>query len=254
MKIEDLSEIQQSLVNRMGKHEFEKFSELEAIELMLIFFSPKLDTRKLSEKLLKKFGSFSKILNAPVSELEKTREIDKETALYINCIKNFSRLYFDNLSSGSVRIYDSKGAYDRFHSKFIGRTKECVAVMLLNSGNKVIYEDVIWQGSVSQVPIYVRELLDLCVKFDAASLFLAHNHISGNLAPSRGDIASTREIQLALDSIYVYLHDHLILTENDYTSMRGAGWMANLSEQISSFRNSMLMDAMRIDEEYSFSE
>jgi len=46
-------------------------------------------------------------------------------------------------------------------------------------------------GSISEVPIYPREIIDKALKFKATGLILVHNHPSGNPAPSENDIKAT---------------------------------------------------------------
>ena len=50
-----------------------------------------------------------------------------------------------------------------------------------------------------------------------------HNHPSGNLKPSPGDLEITREIARALEGVGVALHDHLIVARNGHVSLREMG-------------------------------
>jgi DNA repair protein RadC len=52
---------------------------------------------------------------------------------------------------------------------------------------------------------------------------LVHNHPSGNLKPSPGDIDITREIARALEGVGIALHDHLIVGRNGHVSLREMG-------------------------------
>ena len=52
----------------------------------------------------------------------------------------------------------------------------------------------------------------------ATGLLLAHNHPTGNLQPSKTDIALTKKIKTAAQAIDIQLLDHLIVSENGYFS------------------------------------
>ncbi|MEG1426598.1 MAG: JAB domain-containing protein [Oscillospiraceae bacterium] len=203
----------------------------------------------MSERLLKKFGSFSRVLNASTRELIKVVGIGKSTADFLHMIPQFARYYLDDMNTSTRRVFDNQSAYNQLKSKFIGRRRECVVAMILNSRGAIKFNNVISEGSISQVPIYVRELVQLCIEHDADTVILAHNHTSGNPAPSRGDIVATKEIQLALDGIYVNLEDHMILTDTDYSSMRKSGWLSDVTAATAQFRKNMIVSAREAEEE-----
>ena len=57
---------------------------------------------------------------------------------------------------------------------------------------------------------------------------VAHNHPTGDPAPSRDDIALTREVKRALEVVGVSLHDHIIIGRKGHSSLRSMkvidGW------------------------------
>ena len=46
---------------------------------------------------------------------------------------------------------------------------------------------------------------------NAAAIIVAHNHPSGNLTPSKADLAVTRELQALSERLGVPLLDHLVI-------------------------------------------
>lgn len=220
----------------------------DVLELALFCSIPRADTRELALKLLKRFGSFSGVLNAPVKDLMRVEGVGGKTAELLHMLPQFARYYLDDLAAKSKRIFDVNSAYEQMKSKFVGRTRECVAALILNSRGQIMFDDILCQGTVSQVPIYVRELVELCIRFDADTVVLGHNHVSGNPAPSKGDIVATKELQLALDGVYVNLEDHIIFTHAGYTSMRKSGWLSDVTVATEQFRQNMLMEAMAAEE------
>ena len=53
----------------------------------------------------------------------------------------------------------------------------------------------------------------------APKIILIHNHPSGNLMPSRSDIEFTKKIKQASEILGVQILDHIIISENGYTSI-----------------------------------
>ena len=52
---------------------------------------------------------------------------------------------------------------------------------------------------------------------------MMHNHPSGDPAPSRADIALTRDIADAGKKLGITVHDHIVIGANGHSSMRGLG-------------------------------
>ncbi len=233
-------------INTMGA---DGMTSEDILEMALYLSLPRGDTKAIAKALLRRFHSFSGVLNAPIEELLKVKGVGNKTAESLHIIPQLARYYLDDTNKSRKRIFDINSAYDHFKHKFIARTKECVAVILLNSRGKVMYNNVLWEGSVSQVGIYVRELVSLCIYYDADCAIIAHNHPSGNPAPSRGDVVATKELQIALEGINVSLEDHLIITESDYTSLRKSGWLTDLTAAANAYRRELLATAREVEEE-----
>lgn len=71
----------------------------------------------------------------------------------------------------------------------------------------------------------------------SVGVILCHNHPSGNLKPSQADIKLTEKVNLALHLFDIVLLDHIILTEDSYTSFADEGLlttpdMSSLKEKV----------------------
>lgn len=67
-------------------------------------------------------------------------------------------------------------------------------------------------GNADCVDVPLRTIIADALRCNATGLILAHNHPSGNPAPSRADVALTRKLNAAAEAIDVTLVDHLIFT------------------------------------------
>lgn len=70
-------------------------------------------------------------------------------------------------------------------------------------------------GTVNGVNVHPRDVFRPAVQKNACSLIVAHNHPSGDPAPSRQDIELTRQLKEASKMIGIPLLDHLILTDSE---------------------------------------
>ena len=79
-----------------------------------------------------------------------------------------------------------------------------VVLVLMDSKNRVLYCGVVTEGNVNTVPLYIRKIITLAATYNAAEAIIAHNHPSGNVMPSPGDIIATRKLNAAMETIDVH--------------------------------------------------
>lgn len=226
----------------------ENMTSQQMLEMLLYQCLPRVDTNKLAGELLKTFDTFSGVINAPVNELMRIGGIGKSTAEFIHSLPLFFRMYLDDMQNNNVRVFDSESAYKLIKNKFVGRKNEVIILMILNSRGNVVYNNVVMEGAVSMVPLYIKKVIELCLEYNADTVIIAHNHPSGDVAPSRGDIVATKELLMALEGIYVTLYDHLIFTDTDFTSIRNSGLLKDIEISIEQMRQSALRDALKAEE------
>ena len=99
--------------------------------------------------------------------------------------------------------------------------------MLLDDKKRLIKAEVITKGTISAAAISVRKIVDAAISNNATGVILAHNHPGGVAIPSPNDVAVTRKIYLALNSIDITLHDHIVVAGDDYVSLRESGNFAD---------------------------
>lgn len=81
----------------------------------------------------------------------------------------------------------------------------------LSSQNKLIAAEKLFRGTLNQAAVYSREIVKSALTHNACAVILAHNHPSGNGAPSSADKTLTLKIKAALALIDVTVLDHLVV-------------------------------------------
>ena len=89
---------------------------------------------------------------------------------------------------------------------------------------KVLCCKELGEGSVNSAGISIRKIVELALGVNATSVVLAHNHPSGVAFPSDEDIQTTRRLAAALQTVDIYLADHIIVAEDDYVSLVQSGY------------------------------
>ena len=65
----------------------EGFHDYELLELLLTYAIPRKDVKPVAKELMKRFGSFSGVLNASLEELERTPELGSASAILLRLIR-----------------------------------------------------------------------------------------------------------------------------------------------------------------------
>ncbi len=97
--------------------------------------------------------------------------------------------------------------------------KEHFLVFFLNGRSQEICREVISVGTLNESLVHPREVFEVAIKNNAASVIFAHNHPSGSLEPSEADILVTRKLVSAGRILDIDVLDHVIVTESVYASI-----------------------------------
>ena len=219
----------------------EEAQRRELLRQALDYVLPSAKAETAVSTLLGRFGGFSGVFLAPQEELAAV--LGQPPARFLRLVTDLARAYLEDSSQDLARVYDADSAIALFRPKFLGRSTEAVCLMLLDSRGRLLYNDFIAEGAVSAVPIYIRPLLQLCIRYDAQHVLLAHNHPSGNAAASRNDITATRQVEMALESIEATLNDHIIFAGEDTLSFAQCGWLGQIKEEVRDIRREELQAA-----------
>lgn len=100
--------------------------------------------------------------------------------------------------------------------------QEAVYVLLLDTKHKPKGRHLVTLGTLNESLIHPREVLRPALVAGCYGFILAHNHPSGDPAPSSADIAVTKRINEAAKMIQVEFIDHVIFgDEKDDPNKQG---------------------------------
>ena len=95
--------------------------------------------------------------------------------------------------------------------------------LALNTKNHVTAVLPVSSGSLNASIVHPRELFQRAILANCASLILAHNHPSGDPAPSPEDLALTRKLIDAGLLLDIPVLDHIVLGYGRYVSFKERG-------------------------------
>jgi DNA repair protein RadC len=91
-------------------------------------------------------------------------------------------------------------------------------IVYLNNANKVLQTSQLSKGGITGTVVDIRLALKKALELGAVAIILSHNHPSGVLRPSEADIALTKKLSTASESLDIKVLDHVIITEKSYFS------------------------------------
>lgn len=104
---------------------------------------------------------------------------------------------------------------------YLGRCdREHFVVVMLSAANQVIGISTVSVGSLTATIVNARETFKAAILANARSIVVAHNHPSGNLEPSREDVAVSKGLADAGKLLDIPILDSLIIGHDGrYTSL-----------------------------------
>ena len=108
---------------------------------------------------------------------------------------------------------------------------ETVYCIFLNTKNRILAIEKMFSGTISSSAIYPREVVKRILALKSSAIVLTHNHPSGFVEPSDEDKAITIRLKIALQSIDVTLHDHIIVGDGVFHSMADSGFLQDVSKR-----------------------
>ena len=213
------------LKDRFMEQGLDSFTQIQAVELLLFYCIPRQDTNELAHRLLERFGSFAQILDADPEELCSVNGIGENTARFLKLLPAVARYYQVDkarLEGKPLLTTEACGAY--LMPYFLGRSNETVFLLCLDAKGKVICCRMVGEGGINSAGVPIRRIVEISLAAKATSVVLAHNHPSGIALPSAEDVSTTQRVATALQAVDVILADHLVIADDDFTSMVQSGY------------------------------
>lgn len=103
------------------------------------------------------------------------------------------------------------------------KPQEHFIVLYLDARDRLIHRETVSIGTLTASLVHPREVFSPAIGRRAAAVICAHNHPSGDIAPSAEDRQATRRLSQAGKLLGITLIDHVIVTKMGYFSFRGKG-------------------------------
>jgi DNA repair protein RadC len=197
--------------------------DYELLELILFAAKPRGDVKPLAKELLKRFGSYAKVMYAEELALREVPEVGDAVIAALKTIRVASQRLLKS-EVDHQPVIQSWSALMDYCKLAMGNAKvEEFRVLFLNHRHALIADEVMQRGTINHTPVYPREIIKRTLELSAAAVILLHNHPSGDPMPSKADIDITKKIIEAASTVNVTVHDHVIITSTGHYSFKSFG-------------------------------
>lgn len=158
-----------------------------------------------------------------VKELSKFKGIGEAKAVAIVAALEIGRRRKETAEKKAVKITTSAEAFEVLSPVFADLDHEEFWILMLNQANDVISKQPISSGGMAGTIADPKIIFKMALEHSATYVILAHNHPSGNLAPSEQDIKITKKLVAVGGALDLQVLDHLIVTNKLYYSFGDEG-------------------------------
>lgn len=195
----------------------------EIVEYLLALAIPRRDTKGLAKLLLKEFGGFGPLLCADAATIARIGGISESAAATLKIAQAAANRLLEKRMSDRPVLSSWQALLDYLHADMAHEPIERVRVLFLDAKNVLIRNEAMWEGSVDESAVYIREVLRRALELKATAIIIVHNHPSGDPTPSQQDIRLTRDLGEAGRHLRITLHDHVVIGARGHSSLRAMG-------------------------------
>ena len=199
------------------------FLGYEIVELLLTLGTPRKDCKPQAKEAITRFKTLRGVLEAPPDELRRIKGITAHNVFVIKFMQEITREFLKEQVLDKPYCRSSREVFDYLYHSMRDLKKEIFKVMFLDSQNRVVVIEDLFEGTLNASAIYPREIIQGAVKHNAAALIFVHNHPAGNPQPSDNDKRITQDLVFAGNIMQLKVLDHIIIGENRYFSFADAG-------------------------------
>lgn len=178
---------------------------------------------RLSEALIRRFGTLPDVLAAPETQLAGIPELGHDEIALLKSLRTVAmRLVAAPLRDAPILSrWDALLGY--LQAALAHERVETFRVLFLDARNHLLADEQMGTGTVNHVPVYPREVVRRALDLHATALILVHNHPSGDPTPSPADVEMTTEVKAAAALFGIVVHDHIIVGRGRCASLRSEG-------------------------------
>ena len=192
---------------------------IDCLEMLFLLSSNRNDALHLAERTLATYGSLGKAISRPGKELRERLGVSRSTAALVAMINRCMKLVLAEKLPVRQEIGSFASLMEFISIDLKHAEQETSRVLYLDEKNGLLKEEEIARGAIGSMRFRARDIAKSAIIYNAASVILAHNHLSDDPTPRAVDVQATIKTKEALKAFDVVLHDHVIVARDNILSM-----------------------------------
>lgn len=211
----------------------------EILEYFLFYTIPRKDTNPIAHKLIERFGSFAKVLDAEYDDLMKVEGIGPESALLIHSLSGVLDNYKKSKSKEKkISITSVDDSVKFFRNNFEIKKKEFLVLTCLTK-QKTVLKFFVYDGNDdAEITLELRRIANQINDEGVDSVILYHTHPNGVITPSLADIETTQRVVNVCMLNGINFNDHIIFNEAEHFSFHSNNLLETMKRNYQSVFNS----------------
>ncbi|MCG9790429.1 DNA repair protein RadC [Vibrio mediterranei] len=211
----------EKLLNR-GSH---ALSDAELLAIFLRTGTRGMNVVQLADALLSDFGSLRALFTANQETFCQRKGLGLAKYVQLQAVLEMSQRYLCETIQRGDSLNSPEQTKHYLMSVLRDRHREAFYVLFLDNQNRVIADEIMFEGTIDAASVYPREVVKRALHHNAAALILAHNHPSGVAEPSQADRRITRRLADALGLVDIRILDHFVVGDGEVVSFAERGWI-----------------------------
>ncbi len=205
-------------------------SDTELLAMLLRSGTRGQDVLTLATRLIGEAGSLAGLIAWKENDFRRLKGIGRVKSLQLLTVMEIARRIVGQQAGESPLLNRADLVAAHLQPIAQGLEVEKFWALCLNRKNRLLRRVEITSGTATAALAHPREVFRAVIRESATAVICAHNHPSGDPAPSAADIQLTRILRDAARAVEIDLLDHVIIgragadpTGRGYYSFREAG-------------------------------
>ncbi|PNZ70475.1 JAB domain-containing protein [Staphylococcus croceilyticus] len=223
MKIKDMatSELPRERLIQQGE---KSLSNSELLAILINTGRQGYSSIDIANDIMNKYPNLKELKQLSIDDLIKIKGIGTYKATTLKAAFELGERMNTRSTHEKVKIKSPKDVADMMMAKMKDLTQEHFIALFLNSKNVVMKEEVIYKGTLNSSVIHPREVFNAAIRASSNAIIVVHNHPSGDVTPSKEDIATTIRLKECGHILGIDLLDHIIIGDQKFTSLVEEGY------------------------------
>ncbi len=209
---------------RLVERGAEVLSDAQLLAILLRTGDQGLSALDLALALLARFENLSGLESASIPEICELKGMGPAKAAQVKAALEMARRLGREEGPSRPVFHGGGDVYGFLSPAMADLPREEFRVLLLDTKHRLLREHTVSQGTLSGAAVDPREVFNPAVRERAAAIVCAHNHPSGDPAPSPEDRALTARLRESGALLGIPLLDHVVVGKGAYFSFEEEGW------------------------------